>query len=319
MTIPFDEFDAFYFGAFRDQLHPTLRDVLIDHGFLHHAPEKGQIKTLHDLSYQFYHIYVPLVLDDVFVMDHAQLVELGKAWLLTIIDLIVTDHQLDQELPDLRVIPLVINQIRNQAFEQYRRLLPLSSPFWEIYSETHRLFWNTLAHETYCVDQHREPYTLAVMESIAYGKGAYYRMGIQASGELSGRPDRIAPIQAVYDRLVFVDLLLDDAVDWEVDFQRGRYTVPIVKAAQIAQIPIDQLASWTIPQLEQMILDHQLQLEMSQKAMTLLDESMAILQAHDCTEFKIAQFIRERKVIAEQSIQRYHKLHSLNNFINRLG
>ncbi|MCU0499890.1 MAG: hypothetical protein MUF87_21275 [Anaerolineae bacterium] len=317
--IAFDELDTFYFGLFRDQLHPSMRDIVIDHGFLHHAPEKGQIKTLHDLSYQFYHIYVPLVLDDIFVMEHAQLVELGKAWLLTIIDLIVTDHQLDQELPDLQVIPLVINQIRQQAFELYRHLLPFSSTFWDAYHHAHQLYWNTLAHENYCVDQHREPYTLAVMQTIAHGKAAYYRMGIHASGELSGRPDLIEPIQAVYDRLVFVDLLLDDAVDWEVDFQRGRYTVPIVQAAQIAQIPIDQLASWTMPQLEQIILNHQLQLELSQKAMTLLEESMAILQTHHYAESKIGQFIRERKRIAEQSVQRYHKLHSLNNFINRLG
>ena len=115
MTIPFDKLDHFYFNEFIPSLHPLIQDLATDRHLLRHEEAAEALSTIANL-YQKQYIYMPWLLRDYFPMSDEIVLELGKAWILKIIDFVITDNIVDKQSPDnVAVTVIITNGIPNVA------------------------------------------------------------------------------------------------------------------------------------------------------------------------------------------------------------
>jgi hypothetical protein len=317
-NIPFEALNQFYFQEFRGSLHPSLQPFVSDKRILHHAPDEEHIATLANFTYRWHHAYVPYMLDDLFPLPEQTLLSVGKAWLLWLIDLVLVDNTVDKQDPGIPTAILFQRHLRTAADDIMRRLLPQSSLFWQHYADAHRIYWNALAHEAYCVDQHQKPFTLDEMKQANDGKLMFYYLFIEAMAELSDRLDYIEPIRAIYYRVNLMDLLLDDMLDWKEDFARGRILYPLVLALEADSIPLAQAASLTEDDLQALMTKHNVAVRIAEDAINVIQEAVDRLKAIDCMESKLGRVAQERMQAALDARRIYQNVRPLYFFIEAL-
>lgn len=317
-SIPFDALNQFYFGEFRDTLYPALQPFISDKRILHHAPDEEHITTLANFTYRWHHAYVPYMINDIFPLPDETMLNVGKAWLLWLIDLVLVDNTVDKQDPGIPTAILFQRHLRTFADDIMQKLLPPSSLFWRNYTQAHQVYWNALAHEAWCVDQHRQSYTLSEMKQANDGKLMFYYLFIEAMAELSDRLDTIEPIKAIYYHVNLMDLLLDDILDWKEDFARGRILYPLVLALEAEAIPLAQATSLTEDDIEALMTKHNVPVRVAEDAVTVIQEAINLLKATGCMESKLGQVAQERKQAAVEARRVYQNVRPLYFFIQAL-
>lgn len=308
--IPYNQLDTAYFDEFIPSLHPSLRPLATDLRILRHETVERHISTVEKL-YKVHVGFIPWLLDDIFVVQSEDVLILGTAWLLTFIDVAMTDSLVDSELPTEPLLPLLQQQIRLQAEKNYRQVFPSSLIFWSAYSQAYIDGLNGLAHEAYCTDAHQEAYTYAQLEEVYQGKGAIYRLMVKAMAELSGQNAICSQIEAVYHKLALVDQLLDDASDWQDDFERKHITVPIIMAIHSADFPFSDIHNLRPEELEGWLYYFNIFVQIADSCLDLLSSAQAILNDLNLDESKLAHFVAKRHRIVTRRKAQYKGLRML--------
>lgn len=312
--IPFEQLDQFYFQEFIPQLHPALQRLATDLRILRHEKTEKHITTVAKL-YKVHVGFIPWLLDDIFKPQPEDLFHLGAAWLLTFIDIAMTDSLVDGELPNEPLLPLFQQQIRLKAETLYQQLFPTSLSFWQAYRQAYTDGLNGLAHEAYCTDEHALPYRYEELEKVYQGKGALYRLMVKALGELCQRDELVIPLETVYHNLALVDQILDDTSDWEDDFARGHITMPIVMALEASQYPYENVGQLASGELEIWMHFHSILIKNAALCITLLQESQEILEGLDCTNTKLGHFVETRYRSIKGRHQQYRSMRMLRSLL----
>lgn len=318
MTVPFDTLDNFYFNEFIPTLHPLLQEIAVDKRVLKHQDDPEPLTSIAGL-YQQQYFYIPWLIADYFPIPEDSLLTLGKAWILRIIDIIVTDNVIDRQTPDIPAITLFNQQVRAYSDELLRSLMGNSGEFWSRYFNATQSLLNSNAIEVYCVDEHRAPYSLEVMQDLYDKRTAIISVLIFAMGELSGKSEAAQTIGDHYQKITFGDQLLDDTMDWREDFRNGRLTLPAIMALEAENIPFSEASSISESQIDNAIMQHNILQEISKIALSHFTDVQDLLVTMDATEILLAKFVKSRIKLAETSIRRYNAIALLDGFGKILG
>lgn len=314
--VPFAALNAFYFEEIVASMHISLQPLATDRRVLRHEAEESHITAI-DL-YQPQYSYIPWMLGEVFGMDSEMLLKIGKAWWLTVMDIVITDHAVDQQLPKIATIPLVQQHIRIHAERLYREAFGDSEVFWSKYHPSMTQHWNAVAHEVYCMEQHQQPYTYDEMKQVYEDKTAIIRALIAVMAEMSGKPDFVEPLNRFYSRVTLTDQLLDDASDWKDDFSEGRYTMPVVQALQSAGLPYENAGEMDEKALELLIDQQQVLVGMAKRAVELLNEAKDELEKIGSSAAHLTAITDKRLAVAEKAVKRYRTMRFLSGFVQAL-
>lgn len=318
MTVPFDTLDDFYFKEFIPTLHPLLQEIAVDKRVLKHEDDPEPLSSIAGL-YQQQYFYIPWLISDYFPIPEDSLLTLGKAWVLRIIDIIVTDNMIDRQTPDIPAITLYNQHLRQYSDELFREVMGHSGEFWSRYFVATQSLLNSNAIEVYCVDEHRAPYTLEVMRDLYDQRTAIISVLIFAMGELSGKSEAAQKIGDHYQKITFADQLLDDTMDWREDFRSGRLTLPAIMALEAENIPFAEAKSVSESQIDSAIIQHDILQEIAKVALAQFTEVQDLLVTMDATEILLADFVKTRIELAEYSIRRYNAMALLDSFGRALG
>lgn len=317
MTIPFDKLDHFYFNEFIPSLHPLIQDIAIDRHFLRHEEDVEPLTSIAGL-YQQQYIYMPWLLLEHFPMSDKMVFELGKAWILKIIDFVITDNIIDKQVPDNVAVTLYHQQLRNYTDHILHTMLGESTEFWSRYFQANVDLANVNALEIHCVVNHNAPYTLDVMKQLYRGRSAFFISFIYAMGELSGDMTLVQPLSNFYEKMALADQLLDDAADWRDDFREGRYTLPVVMALEVANIDFFDAEAISESVIDKTIITHEILQSIADMALSLFSEIETLLEENNMNNSHLSKFIQERIALAQHSKQRYNALGILDRFSQAL-
>lgn len=317
MNIPYQQLDDFYFNDFVASLHPILQELAVDQHLLKHQEDAPPINTIKKL-YQQQYLYMPWLFVDYCPVSDEQLLTLGKAWVLKIIDFVITDNIVDNQAPDTTYITLFHQQLRTRTDHLFYEVMGASDSFWSHYYAGIQKLNNANALEVYCSEQLKAPYTLDVMEELYAGRTGMFSVLIYAMGELSGKLDYVEPLSAYYKKIALADQLLDDAMDWRDDFRVGRYTLPVVMALEAQNIPFEEASSISENAYDNAIIKHEILQQIAQIALDLFAEVSQTLHEMDARESTLADFLQQRIELAEHSVRRYNAMGLLDNFSKAL-
>ncbi|MEO1289977.1 MAG: hypothetical protein AAFV93_19650 [Chloroflexota bacterium] len=317
MMIPYQALDQFYFDEFVANLHPTLQTLAVDKHLLRHELDAEPLMTIKGL-YQEQYLYMPYLLVDFFPINDTQLSIVGQAWILRIIDFVMTDNIIDRQVPDNPLIVLFHQHLRTQSDQLFHQVIGDNRAFWAHYYQVNHALNNANALEVYCVDQHRQPYTLDVMTEIYEARSALLGIVIHVMARLTDRLDEIEPFLQYYQKIALADQLLDDAADWRDDFRDGRYTLPIVKALQAENIPFDKAHTLSEADYQIMITRHSILQLMNHLAIGQYEEVHHMLEQLNALDSALAKFLQGRMDVAEHSMRRYNAIGLLQGFRNLL-
>lgn len=318
-AIPYAELNRFYAEVVAG-MHVSLRPLATDMRVLRHEDAERHTDQIAEEIYQPQYTYVPWMAADYFgiALDDAALVRLGKAWWLTIIDIVITDQMVDRQTPDIAEIPLMLRHLRLHSDRLYREVFGSSAPFWTRYPTALAGVWDALAHETYCVDQHQQVYTAEAMQHVCKLRSDLMGTIVAALGDLSGNSAPVAPLCRFYEDITFADQLLDDASDWKGDLAVGRRTLPIVLAADAGNIPLHEIGLVAQSEIELLMDRHRVLVGLAERAAALFEDADAALASLPPDETPLRAVIRERLKTARHAIKRYHAMRHMTAFIHRL-
>lgn len=316
--IPYSELNRFY-AEIVGAMHPALRPLATDLRVLRHDPVETHTANIAQELYQAQYSYVPWMVADYLALPETQLLTVGKAWWLTIIEVVITDQIVDRQVPDIPTLPLMLQHLRLHAEQLYRAAFAADAPFWSPFQAARLGIWNGLAHETYCVDDHQQVYTFAEMQAVCRSRSDLIGALLRGMGWLAGSGSAAAePLCTFYENLTFADQLLDDASDWKSDFAGGRRTLPVVMALEKGGYASAAGADVPLAELELLVDRHRVLVEMAETATTLLETAQAALDslAPDATPLRAV--LDERLKVARYAAQRYHTLRAMTGFLERL-
>ncbi len=316
--IPYAELNRFY-AELVGEMHVALRPLATDLRILRHDPIEAHTENIAQELYQPQYSYVPWMVADYLALPEAQLFTVGKAWWLTIIEVVITDQMVDRQVPDIPTIPLMLQHIRLRAEQLYRDAFGASAPFWSAFQAARSGIWNGLAHETYCVDAHQQVYTFGEMKSVCKSRSDLIAALLRGMGWLSGNDQAVAPLCMFYENLTFADQLLDDASDWKSDYADGRRTLPVVLALEKGSLAPEDLAGLTVGDLELLINRHRVLVSLAETATTLLEDAQAALDALPAENTVLGAVLGERLKVARHATQRYQTMRAMTGFLQRLG
>lgn len=314
----FQKLDTFYFHEIAAKLHISLQNLALDRRVLRHEAVEQAITTTRGL-YQPHYSHLPLLLSEIFNVSESDLLTFSKAWFLSVVDVVVTDHFVDRQLPDLPTIALFLHQIRLDALEIYQQQFPSSGVFWTKFYENFRLLWDALAHEVYCVEQHQQLYTYEQMQRVYTGKAAFMHLAIYGMGELSQQPEYVEPLKLIYNNVTLADQLIDDVQDWEADWEAQRLTLPVVMVMEAAQISLQELKEISTDKLDSLMAKYNIEHQVAERAVTLLEQAInEINKIEGAGATVIARMLQSRLEIAQNSSSRYKKLRLFRAFTDNL-
>ncbi|MEM9952401.1 MAG: hypothetical protein AAF846_12405 [Chloroflexota bacterium] len=315
--IPYQALDQFYFEDFVANLHSILQTLAVDKHLLRHERDAEPLTTIKGL-YQEQYLYMPYLLVDFFPINDTQLSVIGQAWILRIIDFVMTDNIIDRQVPDNPLILLFHQHLRTQSDQLFHQVIGTDEAFWAHYYQVNHALNNANALEVYCVDQHQQPYTLDVMTEIYEARSALLGIVIHVMARLTDRLDEIEPFLQYYQKIALADQLLDDAADWRDDFRDGRYTLPIVKALQVENIAFDKAHTLSEADYQTMITRHSILQEMTHLAIGQYEEVHHMLEQLNALDSALTKFLQGRMDVAEHSMRRYNAIGLLQGFRNSL-
>jgi hypothetical protein len=317
--IPYAELNRFYSEVVAS-MHLALRPLATDMRVLRHEEMERHTDQIAEEIYQPQYSYVPWMVADYFGMAHddAALVKLGKAWWLTIIDVVITDQIVDRQVPDLVGIPLMLQHLRLHSERLYRDVFDSSAPFWARYQAALAGVWDALAHETYCVDAHQQVYTDEQMQHVCKLRSDLIGTIVAALGDISGQAAPVEPLSRFYENLTFADQLLDDSSDWKGDLAVGRHTLPIVMAADAGNIPLAEIALVPRAEIELLMDRHGVLVELAARATALLEDGDTALASLSPSATPLRGILRERIKTGQHAIKRYTAMRHMTAFIHRL-
>ena len=316
--IPYQELNRFYAEDVIGTMHVSLKPLATDLRILRHETLEHHTENIAEELYQPQYSYVPWMVADYFDLPNDLLLKIGKAWWLTIIDVVITDQGVDRQLPDLPAIPLMLQHIRLHAERLYLQAFGDLALFWSRYHTTLAGIWNALAHETYCVDAHQQVYTFEEMRKVCKYRSDLIGTIIMIMGHVSGRTSPVEPLCQFYENLTFADQLLDDANDWKGDFGMGRYTLPIVMALEAENIPLANAGQISVDEFQLSMDRHRILVQLAEHAASLLEEAQTVLSALPRTDSPLHEVLRQRLIVAQRANKRYHAMRMMMAFLNRL-
>jgi hypothetical protein len=318
MQIPYEAINEFYLETLVPSLHPILQKLALDRRILRHEDDNLPLETTEGL-YQSQYSHVPWMLYDFFPVPDDALMTIGKAWFLLVIDIVITDHFVDRQLPDLSAITLFQQHIRLQSERLFREVMQDANWFWQQYYDSIQANLNAIAHESYCVDEHHLAYTLEEMRKVYHDKSALIRLLTAAMASLCGKTDYVEAICQFYEQLSLADQLLDDSMDWEGDFVQGRYTLPVVMALEAAQMNLEDAKALNPKQLERLLAKHGILQKITEISSDLLGSARAAVATVPSADARLARVIDERLAIAAHARKRYEALGFLTCFLQALS
>jgi hypothetical protein len=176
-----------------------------------------------------------------------------------------------------------------------------------------------LAVELDCVSRHTQPYSFALMQKVCIGKASVLRLLTYTLAHASGSLHLLQIVNTTINYLVFADQLSDDALDWRDDYQAGRYTLPVVLAANIAGASLDEVAQWGSNKLETRLEQDGLLVLMAEQAVAVLAEALGKLNAADLRHTKWADFLTERHNLMQRQVRYRHAIRFTSGLLQALN
>jgi len=315
--IPYQALNRFY-AEVVGGLHVSLRPLATDLRILRHEAVERHTSNIAQELYQPQYSYVPWMVAEFFEIDDALLLTLGKAWWLTIMDVVITDQAVDQQLPDIPTISLLLQHLRLHAQGLYLEAFGSSELFWPRYQAAIAGVWNALAHETYCVDAHQQAYSFDEMKQVCNSRSDLIGAIIWMMGHASGQPQAVTPLCTFYENLTFADQLLDDANDWKADFSSGRYTLPVILALEAEQLSLDDARQLSLDDFQLLINRHRILVRLSEAAAELLEGAAAALRTTSLSDSHLHDVLRQRQQVARRTSHRYTTTRLMSGFLKRL-
>lgn len=303
------ELDHFYFQDVLQVVHPTLRGLAVDLRLLQGVDAAEPITTLaglYDSSYQ----YLPYLLNDIFAMPEAVVMQIEKGWLLLLISYVMLDQIVDQQMPDNPVVPLVQQHLLLKAHEAFAAVFPAGAAFWGEYCSLLHEFFTCLAVESHYLDAEAAPYTYERMEEVCTGKAAPLQIVVAAMCAYTGQNQHAPLLRQVFNRMVLSDQLFDDALDWQDDLAAGRKTLPCVLAQQVTQSPVSDPAA-----LARMIERSGILSGMADRAIGLLEEGRELLRESALSPAQLYAALDQRKERITLDRRRYQAVSLLGGLV----
>jgi hypothetical protein len=318
--IPYAELNRFY-AEVVGRMHVSLRPLATDMRILRHEADERHSDNIAEEIYQPQYSHLPWMVAPYFDVPDDLLLKIGKAWWLTILDVVITDQIVDRQVPDFAGIPLMLQHVRGEAGRMYRQVFGHSERFWDRYEATLAGVWDALAHETYCVDQHQQVYSYEEMRRVCKSRSDLLCTIIGAMGDVSasGQNAAIEPLCHFYENLTFADQLLDDASDWKGDLKTGRYTLPIVMALEAAKIPLEDAPTLSLADFDLLMDRHRVLVRLSEQATTLLEECEQALSSLSPAETSLYHVLRQRLQTARYASKRYQTMRHMTAFLQKLS
>jgi len=315
--IPYQELNRFY-AEFVSGLHVSLQPLATDLRILRHEAVERHTSNIAQELYQPQYSYVPWMVAEFFDVDDALLLKIGKAWWFTIMDVVITDQAVDQQLPDIPTISLLLQHLRRNADRLYLQAFGSSEWFWTRYHAAIAGVWNALAHETYCVDAHQQAYSFEDMKHVCNSRSDLIGAIIQTMGHVSGQTRAVEPLCTFYENLTFADQLLDDANDWKADFSSGRYTLPIILALEVEGLSLTDARQLSLDHLQSFIDKHQILVRLSDHAAELLQGACAALATTPLSDSYLHAVLRQRQEVTRRASRRYNTTRLMSGFLKKL-
>ena len=315
--IPYQELNRFY-AAFVRELHVSLQPLATDLRILRHEAVEQHTSNIAQDVYQPQYSHVPWMVAAYFDIEPDLLLTIGKAWWLTILDVVITDQAVDRQLPDIPTISLLLQHLRLKAEALYLEAFGNSDTFWPRYHAALAGVWNALAHETHCVDAHQQPYRFEDMKQVCRSRSDLVAAIISMMGQVGGSTAAVEPLSTFYENLTFADQLLDDANDWKADFASGRYTLPVTWAFEAEGISLDDTRHMSPDDVRWLIDRHRVLVRMSDHAAELLAGAEAALRRTALDESHLHDVLRRRLQVAQRARRRYQTTRLMSGFLKRL-
>lgn len=315
--IPYQELNRFY-AEVVSGMHVSLQPLATDLRVLRHEAVERHTENIAQDVYQPQYSFVPWMVAECFDVPNDLLLRIGKAWWLTIIDVVITDQMVDKQLPESSLIPLMLQHIRLHAERLYREAFGDAEFFWSRYDAAQMGIWNALAHETYCVDAHQQVYSIDEMQHVCKSRSDLIGAVISSMGQVSGQLRPVEALCKFYENLTFADQLLDDANDWKGDFASGRHTLPIVLAFEKENTLLENADQYTIDQVQVWVDRHRVLIGMADHATTLLEDAQTALRGIVPDESRLYEIVRQRLEVAHHAHKRYNATRLMTAFLKRL-
>ncbi len=287
------EVDIYYFDQVVAKMSPALQTLACDTHVLRHTKESHRITSTSEVLSSEY-LLVARLLNDIFPASEEQYRTLSYAYMLGLISYVLLDNMVDNQVSDEPLTVLVQQHVAVAEKECLGRLFESSHPFWAEYHQNLRAIYNALALENECVSRYHAPYTYAVMREVAAGKGSHYHTICYALGSLSGKQAYVPVLKSVYEALNYSDQLGDDAVDWADDFQLKRATFPVMKVAELENIPVADVFALGANFVEDRLLRNGVLAEMCDRGIEQLQQAIEDLTALGFEASKLNQLLSRR-------------------------
>lgn len=142
------------------------------------------------------------------------------------------DRMLDQSSLNDAGTTLLSGLLQREAMTLLYQLFPAGSAFWTYFDTYYAHFAQAVLRERACHHHVVRPYTEAELEFIYAGKPALAKSCIAALALIDGSEAGIAALSASHDAFYVGFQLVDDLLDWRLDYLQGHYSYPLTLAFQ---------------------------------------------------------------------------------------
>ncbi len=303
--------NRYYFDEFAPQLPAPLRELATNPQVLYHRDVEGAFTDVIQYALDEYWL-LPWLLSDLFAVEDATLQGTSRAYLLLFLGYLVQDHLIDQQAPDLPLIPLLAQHLHNRALEQLHAHIGDCDVFWRSYYTSTRAHAAALSMEHESVAQHKTPLDYDGLRRIAAGKAMPFQIATAAMGCLSHNETLIAPVQRIFELYFAADQLYDDVQDYAEDWQERRATMVF---AQLAAADGDSLASvfegdW--PHIARRIEVHAIREALTQQSSAWFQQARDALPA-SAEQTRLGELLARRITWNQQRLQSYRGVRLLQS------
>lgn len=316
-SVPLEALDQFYFEQVVGQMPAPLQKLATDLRVLRGETTEIHIDTLNDLYPTNDCLFVPWLLDDIFDLSVEVRLGLGQAWLLLLIACVLLDRMIGGDTPALPTVPLVQKYLLRQARQAFQRQFNSPGSFWDQYDDCLAEFEQALAIESDCLDAHTQPYTYELMAQVCAGKAAPLRLVVYALALSSGYLEPLGVLNSACNKLLLVDQLVDDALDWREDLQDGRFTLCGIWALEAEGDSLEAVSELSVNELDDRIARHGILVDMVKQAVLLLEQVQTDLSEAHLESTKLYAFF-DKRLDVTRSYQRYYQAIQLVGGLTKL-
>jgi hypothetical protein len=317
MTVDSRFLTEYYLNEFVPSLPSSLQGIALARQTWIPTEADGQITNVVEFDQGHYSL-LPQDLQSIFQLPVEISQTIGKAWFLLLGHYVILDHVIDGKLSPSHATTLFLSCLQMEAQTQFRSLLGQSARFWTLYDKNSREAVFAMIQENEYVIRHQAPYSYAAMREIHQEKSGIVRLLVHAMVELSGKFEVEEGLCQILENHAIAMQLLDDTLDWEIDFEQGHYKVPFVMALEQEGLSFQSEGqSISLQTFGDLFIKHGIPIQLCQVAFDLFEEALKEAKRISDDEFSLSKMLKKNLQIASQAKKKWQVWSSVSQFVSK--